>query len=194
MAYSKDYPNAPCLAGTHSVAGVPFTIPVLVDISFFLCTLAQLCFNPYAAQNSLKDFQFPTIGKLSIIQFNTRFIAISFCVTASKEIFMDYYQKALSPTNFQRALTRPEWEPCTTVRELMDVVVVAARREEAIVASHQQHSHPIIPLSGSLPTPGVVVPSDSTAMDVSVVHSRPPNLKKPPTQFPFAFYRELCQA
>lgn len=41
-AHSRAHPTAPCLAGTFLVAGVPFTIPVLLDISVFLRTLAQL--------------------------------------------------------------------------------------------------------------------------------------------------------
>lgn len=159
------------------VAGVPFTVGILVDVSLFLRTLAELFSDPYAAQTALKEFQSLTMGKLSIVQFNAWFIALSFHITASKDILMDYYKKALSPAIFQRALSCPEWEPCTTVRELMGVAVTAARQEEAIVASHCLCSLPSSfnsnssPLPGS--SPGVTIPQDSSAMDVSAIGSRP---------------------
>lgn len=78
MAYSRDHPGAPRLAGTHSVAGVPFSIAVLIDVSLFLRTIAQLFSDPYAAQTALKEFQGLSMGKLSIVQFNACFIALSF--------------------------------------------------------------------------------------------------------------------
>lgn len=199
MAYSRDHAGAPRLAGTHSVAGVPFYIAVLIDVSLFLRTIAQLFSDPYAAQTALKEFQGLSMGKLSIVQFNACFIALSFRITASKDIFMDYYKKALSPAIFQRALSRPEWEPCTTVRELMGVAVIAARQEEAIVASHRlrssssNSSSSLVPVS-SFPQ-GVTIPQDSSAMDVSAVGSKVSQPRsRPVTRFPFNFYRELCQA
>lgn len=69
-SHARNHPNAPLMAGTHSVAGVPFSIPVLTDFSFFLRTLAQLFSDTYAAQTALKEFQSLTMGKLSIVQFN----------------------------------------------------------------------------------------------------------------------------
>lgn len=48
-AHSRAHPNAPRLTGTYSVAGVPFIIPVLGDISLFLRTLAKLFSDPYAS-------------------------------------------------------------------------------------------------------------------------------------------------
>lgn len=100
MAYYCDPPNAPCLAETHSVAGVPFSINFLTDVSLFLCTLACLLSDPYAAQAASKVFQSLTVGKLSIFKFNTCFVALSFRITASEDIFMDYYRKSLSPDIF----------------------------------------------------------------------------------------------
>lgn len=194
MAYSRDHLDAPRFAGTHSVAGVPFTIPVLIDISLFLRTLAQLFSDPYAAQTLLKEFQSLYMGKLSIVQLNACFIALSFRITTYEEIFMDYYKKALSPAVFQRTLTRPEWEPCTTVRELMAVAVIAARPEDTIAASHRQLSHLSGPPTVSAPIQGVVVPSDPSAMDVGAIGSNNSFSKQPVTRYPFAFYHKLCQA
>lgn len=67
-AHSFDHPNAPRFAGTYSVAGVPFPITVLVDISLFLRTLAKIFSDPYASQTALHDFQSLTMGKLSVVQ------------------------------------------------------------------------------------------------------------------------------
>lgn len=181
--HARDHPDAPRMAGTHSVAGVPFSIKVLTDVSLFLRTIAQLFSDPYAAQTALKEFQSLTMGKLSIVQFNARFTALSFRITASEDIFMDYYKKALSPAIYQRALSRPEWEPCTTVRELMGVAVTAARQEEAIVASHRLRSLPPTPVVSTLSSgfsQGVSVPHDSSAMDVSAIGSKPSQPKSRP--------------
>lgn len=69
-AYTRDHPDAPCLAGAYLVAGVPFTIPVLLDVSLFLRTLARIISDPDASQTALQEFQSLTMGKLSVIQFN----------------------------------------------------------------------------------------------------------------------------
>lgn len=110
-AHSREHPNAPRFAGTYSVAGVPFTIPVLMDISLFLRTLAKILSDPYASQTVLHDFQSLTMGKLSVVQFNARFTALAFRVEASEAILMDYYRKALSPAVYRRALSRQDWAP-----------------------------------------------------------------------------------
>lgn len=149
-AHSCAHPNALRLAGTYSVAGVPFTIPVLLDISLFLRTLAQIFSDPSASQTALQDFQSLTMGKLSVIQFNARFTALSCRVDASEAILMDYYRKALAPAVYRRALSRQDWAPCTTLQELMQVAILAAHQEEAISVSHR-------PPVSSLPvsSPGV---------------------------------------
>lgn len=165
-AHARDHPDAPRLAGTYSVAGVAFTIPILVDIDLFLCTLAKTFSDPYASQTALQDFQSFTMGKLSVIQFNAKFTALAFRINAPEDILMDYYRKALHPAVYRRALSRADWAPCVSLQELMQVAILAAHQEEAISSSHR------LP-SSSLPTSmtGVRVPQDSVPMDVSAVNS-----------------------
>lgn len=190
-AHSRAHPNAPRLAGTYSVAGVPFILPVLLDISLFLQTLAQLFSDPYASETALRDFQSLTMGKLSIVQFNAKFTALAFRVDASEPILMDYYRKALTPAVYQRSLARAYWATCSSLQDLMNVAVLAAHQEDAIALAHRQRSayHPSV----NSPHSGVMVPHDPSAMDVSAVTSQRSS-NRPATRFPFNFYRELCQA
>lgn len=136
------------------------------------------------------------MGKLSVIQFNAKFTALAFRIDASESILMDYYRKALSPAVFQRALSRPDWPPCTTLANLMHVAILAAHQEEATALSHcQRQLHHAS--SNTTPISGVVIPPDPMAMDVSAVNSNystSTTAKRPATRFPFDFHRELCQA
>lgn len=194
--FSREHPHAPRLAGTYSVAGVPFSIPVLVDISIFLRTVAKLFSDPYASQTALRDFQSLTMGKLSVIQFNAKFTALAFCIEASEFILMDYYRKALLPAVFQQALSRPDWAPCSTLAELMNVAILAAHQEEAIALAHRQRQPQHQPHHSNT-FAGVSIPPEPTAMDISAINSNrshPPASNLPATRFPFGFYRELCQA
>lgn len=103
---------------------------------------------------------------------------------------MDYYRKALAAAVYRRALSRQDWAPCTTLQELMQVAILAAHQEEAISFSHR-------PPASSLPlfTPGVKIPQDPIAMEISAVNSHYSTISpRQPTKFPFKFYRELCQA
>lgn len=81
------------------------------------------------------------VGRDVLLHTPLHFIALSFFVTTSENIFMDYYQKSLPPAIFQRGLTCPKWEPCTIVLELLNIAFIVAPQAEAIVASHLQHSH-----------------------------------------------------
>lgn len=187
QAYTRSHPEAPRLAGTYSVAGVPFTIPVLIDISLFLRTLALIFTDPYASQTALHEFQSLSMGKLSVAQFNARFTALAFRVNASEAILMEYYRKALTPAVYRLALSQPDWAPCPTLQELMQVAILAAHQEEEISISHQPQV-----LTPSLPSTGVRVPHNPTAMDVSAIQAI--FSFRPATKFLFKFYRELCKS
>lgn len=99
-------------------------------------TIAQIFSDPYSSQTLLQDFQSLVMGKLSVIQFNTRFTALDFWLDASEAIFMDYYQKALKPAVYRHALARPDWAACTSLYKLMQVDNLAAHQQDAISSTH----------------------------------------------------------
>lgn len=76
------------------------------------------------------------MGKLSVIQFNAKFTALAFCINTPEDILMDSYRKALNPVVYRRALSRADRAPCVTLQELMQVAILAAHQEEAILSPH----------------------------------------------------------
>lgn len=108
---------------------------------------------------------------------------------------MDYYRQALSLAVFQLALSQPDWAPCSTLADPVNVAVLAAHQEEAIALAHQQRQPQHQPQHSNALTV-VLVPSNPMARDISPINSNcslPHAPNRPSTCFPFSFYQELFQ-
>lgn len=185
MSLLQENASAQGVLDHYQFSGLPFIIPALSTLDFFIKALVDEFGDKLAHETALKNLQDCRMGNLKIGDFHSHFKSLATLVPdAPESIRIDYYKKALSPSVRRQAILRADWEPAKTLAAKMAIAILAAQQLDEVNGSSHTKPTPL-PRNPQI----VQIPQDTDAMEVDVISLSASN----PSNFPRKFYINECK-
>ncbi|PLW26501.1 hypothetical protein PCANC_27984 [Puccinia coronata f. sp. avenae] len=146
----------------------PYVLPSLISVCSFLSKLEEVFADQTGVEDAKRALYSYNQGAKPLDVFNSHFSLLVYSVDLTEESRCDVYKRALNPKILEIAIVKDSWKSAATLREKMDLAVLASNILDELNILWSNMSAPRTNHQAPPPPAPAGTPMDIDAMSASV--------------------------